>query len=127
MVELSLIKGHVRVVLCVPTGVEIEHTWYEIIEGLAATILIRQHELHVLRELRTCHIDEALELFSSEAEIDIVIPRDEALMTHSTEERAGIDEVGDAMAITDRLHRLQDLQICLMYPFQIKCKFFTHC
>ena len=107
--------------------VEIEHTWYEIIEGLAAAIFIRQDELHVLRELRTCYIDEALELFSSETEIDIIVPRNEALMTHGTEECTGIDEVGDAMAITDRLHCLQDLQIRLMYPLKIKCKFFTHC
>ena len=119
VVELSLIKGHVRVVLCVPARVEIEHTWYEIIEGLTTAILIRQHELHVLRELRPRYIDEALELFSSEAEIDVVVPGDEALMAYRTEERTGIDEVRDAVTITDRLHGLQDFQMRLMDPLRV--------
>ena len=87
------------------TGIQIDDTRHEVVKGLAATILIRKHQLHISRKLGPRHFDETLKLFSSETEIDIIIPWDKSLMAHSTEKGAGIDEIRDAVALTDGLHR----------------------
>ena len=65
----------------------------------------------VLRQIGLSLLDKAAEILHVHGDVDVVVPWDEATVTHGTQQRAAVEPIADAHLPADLVDVFEDLQL----------------
>ena len=81
--------------------------------------ILRLHQRHSLRQFSFNHLQKCVVIRPGERHVRIIIPRDEALMAHRTQESSRIQNILYPVFPANPVNFLQNSQVCLMDFFKI--------
>ena len=105
MIQLALIKGHLRCI-SMAAAVFVNNSGSEIIERLSSPEAVRLQKFHMLRQFPGCHLPKGLILAPGHSHIRVVIPGDETVVADRPNQRSRIQSIADFIFSADSVNLL---------------------